>query len=108
MLKTALLFIITALAEILGCWLFYAWLRLEKSIWLLIPSLFSLVLFAYLLTLHPQASGRIYASYGGIYIAISLLWLRYVDSIPLQTSDWLGALICLSGASVIIMGSSQS
>lgn len=103
-IKTLGLFILTALAEIIGCWLPYLWLRQGKSIWLLLPSALSLALFAWLLTLHPAASGRIYAAYGGVYIAISLLWLRFADGSPLSWNDCIGAALCLCGAAVIFWG----
>jgi drug/metabolite transporter superfamily protein YnfA len=74
LLKTALLFIATALAEILGCFLPYLWLRRNGPIWLLLPAAASLALFVWLLTLHPAASGRVYAAYGGVYVATALIW----------------------------------
>ncbi|MBH5328415.1 YnfA family protein [Eikenella sp. S3360] len=103
--KTLLLFLLTALAEIIGCWLPYLWLRQGKGAWLLLPAAASLSLFAYLLTLHPAASGRIYAAYGGVYIVTALFWLRFADGVPPKASDWLGAALCLCGAAVIMWGS---
>ncbi|HBC0620617.1 TPA: YnfA family protein, partial [Serratia marcescens] len=79
MLKTTLLFFATALAEIIGCFLPYLWLKKQGSAWLLLPAAVSLMLFVWLLTLHPAASGRVYAAYGGVYVATALLWLRVVD-----------------------------
>ncbi|HBI6952242.1 TPA: YnfA family protein, partial [Serratia marcescens] len=76
MLKTTLLFFATALAEIIGCFLPYLWLKKQGSAWLLLPAALSLMLFVWLLTLHPAASGRVYAAYGGVYVATALLWLR--------------------------------
>ena len=67
-LKTIILFIVTAIAEIVGCYLPYLWLKQDKSAWLLVPAAISLVLFAWLLSLHPTAAGRVYAAYGGVYI----------------------------------------
>ncbi|EPG5721555.1 YnfA family protein, partial [Serratia marcescens] len=78
MLKTTLLFFATALAEIIGCFLPYLWLKKQGSAWLLLPAAVSLMLFVWLLTLHPAASGRVYAAYGGVYVATALLWLRVV------------------------------
>ena len=75
------LFILTAIAEILGCYFPYLILNQGKSHWLWIPTALSLTVFVWLLTLHPAASGRIYAAYGGIYIFTALLWLRYVDQV---------------------------
>ena len=67
-IKTVGLFFITALAEILGCYLPYLWLRENKPVWLLAPAALCLIVFAWLLSLHPTAAGRVYAAYGGIYV----------------------------------------
>lgn len=91
MLKTTLLFFATALAEIIGCFLPYLWLKKQGSAWLLLPAALSLMLFVWLLTLHPAASGRVYAAYGGVYVATALLWLRVVDGVKLSALDWVGA-----------------
>ena len=108
MLKIAGLFILTALAEIVGCFLPYLWLRKEGSIWLLIPAAASLALFVWLLTLHPAASGRVYAAYGGVYVATALVWLRWVDGIKLSAFDWVGASIALLGMAIIVAGWKQA
>ncbi len=97
------LFILTAIAEILGCYFPYLILNQGKSHWLWIPTALSLTVFVWLLALHPAASGRIYAAYGGIYIFTALLWLRYVDQVILTRWDILGGLIVLVGASLIIL-----
>jgi len=99
---TTALFIITALAEIIGCYLPYLWLRQGKSPWLLMPAGVSLMLFAWLLTLHPAASGRTYAAYGGVYISISILWLWRVDNITPSKGDVVGVALCLAGMMVIM------
>ncbi|WP_304334010.1 YnfA family protein [Conchiformibius steedae] len=103
MFKTFFLFVATALAEIIGCWLPYLWLRQGKSAWLLLPAAAALSLFAWLLTLHPAASGRVYAAYGGVYIATALLWLRLADGVRPAWNDWLGAALCLCGAALIAL-----
>ncbi|MFV0679117.1 YnfA family protein [Ottowia sp.] len=90
-LQTTGLFVATALAEIVGCFLPYLWLRQGGSAWLLIPAAASLALFVWLLTLHPAASGRVYAAYGGVYVATALVWLRVVDGVRLSALDWVGA-----------------
>lgn len=102
MLKTLLLFVITALAEIVGCYLPYLWLRKGGSAWLLLPAALSLAAFAWLLTLHPTASGRVYAAYGGVYITVAIFWLWWVDSIRPGRWDLLGAALCLAGMAVIM------
>lgn len=80
--KTFSLFVLTAVAEIGGCYLPYLWLRKDKSVWLLLPAALSLALFAWLLTLHPTGAGRTYAAYGGVYVAASLVWLWRVGRGP--------------------------
>ncbi len=104
LIKTALLFFITALAEITGCFLPWLWLKKGGPVWLLLPAAASLVLFVWLLTLHPAASGRVYAAYGGVYVLTALLWLRVVDGVKLSVWDWSGALIALSGMLIIVLG----
>ncbi|HGM6985191.1 YnfA family protein [Serratia marcescens] len=104
MLKTTLLFFATALAEIIGCFLPYLWLKKQGSAWLLLPAALSLILFVWLLTLHPAASGRVYAAYGGVYVATALLWLRVVDGVKLSALDWVGAGVALVGMLIIVSG----
>ncbi|HFC8541963.1 YnfA family protein [Neisseria weaveri] len=106
-MKTVLLFTATALAEIVGCYLPYVWLRQNGSPWLLLPAALSLALFAWLLTLHPTASGRIYAAYGGVYVSTALLWLWLVDGVKPQITDWIGVALCLCGMLVIMSGVRQ-
>lgn len=80
-MPTAVVYVWAALAEIAGCFAFWAWLRLGKSIWWLVPGTASLTLFAFLLMLvESQAAGRAYAAYGGVYIAASIAWLWLVGS----------------------------
>ncbi len=71
---------------------------------LLLPAAVSLAAFVWLLTLHPAASGRVYAAYGGVYVMTAMLWLRFVDGMKLSTTDWLGALVALAGMLIIISG----
>jgi small multidrug resistance family-3 protein len=103
-LKTFALFVLTAIAEIIGCYLPYLWLKRNGSPWLLLPALASLALFAWLLTLHPAASGRVYAAYGGVYVAVALIWLWKVDSVPLTAWDLAGAGVAIAGMAIIVWG----
>ena len=100
---TTALFTITALAEIVGCYLPYLWMRQGKSGWLLLPAAGSLALFAWLLTLHPTAAGRVYAAYGGVYITVAILWLWGVDGIKPNRWDFLGVAVSLAGMSIILL-----
>ncbi|MFA0218161.1 YnfA family protein [Vibrio splendidus] len=102
--KTVGLFVLTAVAEIVGCYLPYLWLREDKSIWLLIPTAISLALFAWLLTLHPTATGRVYAAYGGVYISVALIWLWLVDGEKPTTWDLVGGSVALLGMAIIMFG----
>ena len=103
MLKTFALFAVTAVAEIVGCYLPYLWLKQGKSAWLLVPAAASLALFAWLLSLHPTAAGRVYAAYGGVYIAVAIFWLWWVDGIRPTGWDLLGSAVAISGMAIIML-----
>ena len=100
--KTVLLFFVTALAEIVGCYLPWLWLRQDKPAWLLLPAALSLGLFAWLLTLHDTAAGRVYAAYGGVYIGVALVWLWAVDGVRPTVWDVAGVLVALGGMGIIM------
>lgn len=98
-------FFLAALFEIGGCYAFYLWLRLGKSAWWVVPALVSLSVFGLILTRVEAAyAGRAYAAYGGIYIVSSLLWLALIERVRPLGSDWLGALLCVVGATIIVFG----
>lgn len=101
-MKTFLLYVATALAEIVGCYLPYLWLLRQASVWLLVPAAVSLALFAWLLTLHEAAAGRVYAAYGGVYISIALAWLWVVDGVRPTAWDVAGVALSLAGMGLII------
>lgn len=103
LLKLSGLFAVTAVAEIVGCYLPWLVLKQSRTAWLLLPAALSLALFAWLLTLHPTAAGRTYAAYGGMYIVVALLWLRVVDGISLSRWDITGAAIALVGMAIIAL-----
>ncbi|UUY10235.1 YnfA family protein [Pseudomonas sp. J452] len=108
MIKTFALFAITAVAEIVGCYLPYLWLKQGKSILLLIPAAASLALFAWLLSLHPAAAGRVYAAYGGIYIGVAIIWLWVVEGIKPTTWDLVGSGVAILGMAIIMLGPRSS
>ena len=102
---TALVYAGAALAEIAGCFAFWAWARLGQPIWWLIPGLASLAAFAWFLTfVDVTAAGRAYAAYGGVYIVASLGWLWLVEDTPPDVWDLTGAALCLAGAGIIVFG----
>lgn len=103
LVRVAALFMVTALAEIVGCYLPLLVLKQGKSAWLLLPAAASLALFAWLLTLHPSAAGRTYAAYGGMYIAVALAWLYLVDGVTPTRWDVAGAAVALLGMAIIAM-----
>ena len=102
--RTFALFVITAIAEILGCYLPYLWLKKDGSPWLLVPAAVSLALFAWLLSLHPAAAGRVYAAYGGVYIGVAITWLWLVDGLRPTRWDLLGAGVTVVGMVIIVLG----
>jgi small multidrug resistance family-3 protein len=92
-----------AVAEIAGCYAVWAWLRLGRSPFWLVPGAASLALFAFLLTrIDAPAAGRAYAAYGGVYVAVSLVWLLAVERVRPDRWDLAGAALCLLGAGVIL------
>ena len=106
--KTFGLFVLTAIAEIIGCYLPYLWLKKQGSPWLLIPAAASLAAFVWLLTVHPHAAGRVYAAYGGVYVGVAILWLWVVESVRPSAWDALGVATTLVGMSIIALAPSTT
>ena len=99
---------IAAVAEIIGCFAFWAWLRLDKSVYWILPGIVSLIVFSVLLTrINSMFAGRTFAAYGGVYIVASLLWLWIIEGQRLDKWDILGAIICIAGAVLILFGHRQ-
>jgi small multidrug resistance family-3 protein len=104
-MTTVLVYAAAALAEIAGCFAAWAWLRLDRSPWWLLPGMASLAAFAALLTrVESDAAGRAYAAYGGVYIAASLAWLWLMEGRQPDRWDLGGAALCLAGTAVILLG----
>lgn len=102
---TIVAYIAAALAEIAGCFAFWAWLRMDKSPWWIVPGVASLCLFAWLLTLvDAEHAGRAYAAYGGIYIVAAIVWAAVVEGVVPDRWDIIGGIVCLSGAAIILLG----
>ena len=102
---TVVAYVGAALAEIAGCFSFWAWLRMDRSPVWLVPGMLSLALFAYLLTLvDSDAAGRTYAAYGGVYVVASLFWLWAVEGSRPDRWDLTGAAVCIIGSVVIMFG----
>ena len=104
-MQTILIYVGAAIAEIAGSFAFWAWLKLDKPIWWLVPGMMSLAVFAYLLTfIDSAAAGRVYAAYGGVYITASLTWLWIIEGVRPDRWDVTGIIFCLAGATIIIAG----
>jgi small multidrug resistance family-3 protein len=104
-MTTIVAYILAAFAEIAGCFAFWAWLRLGKSVLWLMPGMISLAVFAWALTfVDSAAAGRAYTAYGGIYIAASLAWLWLIEGVRPDRWDTVGAAVCIAGASIILFG----
>jgi small multidrug resistance family-3 protein len=99
--KTIALLVVTAIAEILGCYLPYLWLRGGRSAFYVMPGLASLALFAWLLSLHPTGAGRTYAAYGGVYVTVALFWLWLVEGHRPDRWDLLGGAVSITGMAII-------
>ncbi|WP_437965681.1 YnfA family protein [Sorangium sp. So ce260] len=104
LLRAGGLFVITAIAEIVGCYLPYLWLQRGKSALLLLPAAASLAAFAWLLTLHPTGAGRTYAAYGGIYVTVALLWSWWIEGQRPTRWDILGGIVTVAGMAIIVLG----
>jgi small multidrug resistance family-3 protein len=98
------LFVLTAVAEIVGCYLPYLWLRHGRSGWWLLPSAMSLALFAWLLSLHPGPAGRTYAAYGAVYVAAAVVWMAIVEGQRPDRWDLIGVAVALLGMGIIVLG----
>jgi small multidrug resistance family-3 protein len=98
------LFVVTAVAEILGCYLAYLWLQRGHSAWLVLPAAASLALFAWLLTLHPGPAARTYAAYGAVYVAVAVGWLALVEGQRPDVWDVTGVAVSLLGMAIIVFG----
>jgi small multidrug resistance family-3 protein len=101
-LKTFGLFVATAIAEIVGCYLPYLWLNQRAPVWVLLPAAVSLAVFVWLLTLHPTAAGRVYAAYGGVYVATAIVWLWLAEGARPTPWDLAGALVAIAGMAIIM------
>nr|WP_298797709.1 YnfA family protein [uncultured Acetobacter sp.] len=104
LIKPFLIYLAAGFAEIAGCFAVWLWLKEGRSAWLLVPGLISLIVFAVLLTrIESDSAGRAYAAYGGIYITASLIWMRVVEGRAPDKWELLGALVCMGGASMILL-----
>lgn len=103
LIKSISLFILTAIAEIIGCYLPFLWMREGKSIWLLVPAFFSLCIFVWLLTFHGSIAGRTYAAYGGVYVVVAMFWMWFIESQKPSLYDLTGVAFILIGSAIIIL-----
>ncbi len=104
-MKSGLVYAGAAVAEVAGCFAFWAWLRLGASAWWLVPGMMSLATFGWLLALvDSDAAGRAYAAYGGVYIVAAIGWLWTIEGLRPDRWDLLGGAVCLAGAAIILFG----
>jgi len=108
LLRAGVLFVATAIAEILGCYLPYLWLRQGRSAILLVPAALSLAALAWLLTLHPTGASRTYAAYGGVYVTVAVLCLWLVENRAPSRSDLIGSAVAVLGMAIIVLGHRSS
>ncbi|GBQ89588.1 hypothetical protein AA0535_1832 [Asaia krungthepensis NRIC 0535] len=100
---TLALYLLAGFAEIAGCFAFWSWLRLGRSVFWALPGAISLIVFALILTrIESDSAGRAFAAYGGVYITASLVWMRLIEGRSPDRWDLIGAVICLCGAAVIL------
>jgi small multidrug resistance family-3 protein len=104
LLRAGGLFVVTAVAEILGCYLPYLWLRKGKSALLILPAAVSLAAFVWLLSLHPTGAARTYAAYGGVYVAVAIGWLWLVEGTRPTVWDVVGSVVAILGMAIIVLG----
>jgi small multidrug resistance family-3 protein len=97
------LFVVTAVAEIVGCYLPWLVVTQGRPTWYLLPAAAALAAFAWLLTLHPSAAGRTYAAYGGVYVVVALIWLWRIDGVVPTRWDIVGAALCMAGMAIIAL-----
>jgi len=108
LVTTTGLFVVTAVMEIIGCFLPYLWLKDKAGPWVLIPAALALAAFVWLLSLHPTASGRVYAAYGGVYVATAIVWLWLVDGVRPSAYDLAGSVVAVIGMGIIMLGARSS
>jgi small multidrug resistance family-3 protein len=102
LVTTTALFVATAVAELVGCYLPYLWVKGRAPVWVLLPAAASLAVFVWLLTLHPTASGRVYAAYGGVYVATAIVWLWLIDGVQPSMWDIEGSVLAAVGMAIIM------
>jgi len=107
LVTTAGLFVVTAIMEIVGCFLPHLWLRGKAGPWVLLPAALALMAFVWLLSLHPTAAGRTYAAYGGVYVATAIVWLWLVDGVRPSAHDLVGSSVALLGMGIIVWGAAH-
>lgn len=104
-MRNVAIYVAAAVAEIGGCYAFWAWLRLDRPALWAAAGVAALIAFAWLLTLvEVEHAGRAYAVYGGIYIAATLVWLRVVEGFAPDRWDLIGGAVALLGAAIILWG----
>lgn len=100
-LKSILVFILAGLCEIGGGYLVWQWMKEGKPLWYGILGGILLAGYGVVTTFQPAEFGRVYATYGGFFIVMALLWAWKVDGFRPDKYDFIGALIALIGVCII-------
>lgn len=101
-IKSFILFVLAGLCEIGGGYLIWLWLKEGKPLWMGVAGALILVLYGVVATWQTASFGRVYAAYGGIFIAMALIWAWKVDGLRPDKYDIIGAIIALTGALIIV------
>ncbi len=100
--RSLALFLAAGLCEIAGGWLVWQSLREGRGAWWGVAGGVLLVVYGILPTLQPSHFGRVYAAYGGVFIAMSLVWGWWLDGNRPDVPDLLGATLALAGVGVMM------
>jgi|SRR5688572_1470229 small multidrug resistance family-3 protein len=99
--KTVFIFILAGLCEIGGGYLVWLSVREGKSNWYALAGSLILIMYGFVATMQPQNFARVYATYGGFFIVLSLVWAYYFDNFRPDRYDIIGATIVLLGVAII-------
>ena len=100
--KSVFFFLLAGLCEIGGGYLMWLWVRGGRSGWTAVAGAVLLIIYGIIPTLQPSHFGRVYAAYGGVFIAMSVFWGWGVERVVPDRYDLLGAAVCLIGVTIMM------